>query len=163
MFADIKKILKATIPKSQFQIVFSTSSKKVLNLAKKQFNEFDFSYDREVPPIGVVNYDQFTTISTAMDFKNQFSVIGLPIYNKPSKPFKPDPWMVYRFILTRDFKLRDNFKKSGSQNIKIISWNFNDEKKMTCLIRLGVDGIVTDKPKLLRGIALKLGKKLDFE
>ncbi len=163
MFDAIKKILSKTHPKPQFQIVFSISSKKNLYLAKKQFNEFDFSYDREIPPIGVVNYDQFTTIPTAMDLDNKFSGIGLPIYRQSSKPFKPDPWIVYRFILTRDFKLRDNFRKSGSQNIKIFSWNFNDENKMTCLIRLGVDGIVTDKPKLLRSIALKLGKNLDLK
>ena len=32
---------------------------------------------------------------------------------------------------------------------------------MRCLINLGVDGIVTDKPKALRKIALDMGKILD--
>ena len=44
--------------------------------------------------------------------------------------------------------------------INIISWTFNDEKKIKCLINLGVDGIVTDKPKMLREIALSMGKIL---
>ena len=68
---------------------------------------------------------------------------------------------IYQFVLTRDFSLRDDYKKISSNYIKIISWTFNDEKKMRCLIHLGVDGIVTDKPKLLRRIALDLGKILD--
>ncbi len=162
MFERIQKIVANINIAPRFQIVFSTPHKRILYLVKKQFSEFLFSYDREIPASGVVNYDRFTTIPTAMDFKNQFANIGLPIYEDPSKTIKPDPWVVYRFILTRDFKLKDNYKKNGSDTIKIITWNFNDEQKLECLIRLGVDGIVTDKPKLLRRIALKLGKKLDF-
>jgi glycerophosphoryl diester phosphodiesterase len=162
MLEGIQKTVEQMNHEPKFQMVFSTPHKEILHLVKKDYSHFSFSYDREIPAKGVVNYDRFTTIPTARDLKNQFASIGLPINEIPSKSIKPDPWVVYRFILTRDFKLRDNNKKRGSDYIKILSWNFNDEKKMECLIRLGVDGIVTDKPKLLRRIALKLGKDLDF-
>jgi len=163
MLKDIQKGVDKLNPEPKFQMAFSTPHKKVLYVAKKHFSELSFLFDREIPAKGVVNYDRFTTIPTARDLNNQFAGIGLPIYKDPSKTIKPDPWIVYRFILTRDFKLRDNYKKSGSDYIKILSWNFNDEKKMECLIRLGVDGIVTDKPELLRSIALRLGKNLEVK
>jgi glycerophosphoryl diester phosphodiesterase len=57
-------------------------------------------------------------------------------------------------------KIRDNYKNATSTHINIISWVFNDKKKIKCLINLGVDGIVTDKPKMLREIALDMGKIL---
>jgi glycerophosphoryl diester phosphodiesterase len=161
MMDGIQTIIDQLNHEPKFQMVFATPHKEILYLVKKQFSDFSFSYDREIPAKGVVNYDRFTTIPTARDLKNQYAGIGLPIYTDPLKTFKPDPWIVYRFILTRDFKLRDNYKKSSSDYIKILSWNFNDEKKMECLIRLGVDGIVTDKTKLLSSIALKLGKSLE--
>ena len=99
-----------------------------------------------------------------MNFKNSFASIGLPIHvgtpPQPAPP-SPDPWLIYKYILTMDFRLRDNYKKSTSNYIKIISWAFNDEKKMRCLINLGVDGIITDRPKILRRIALDMGKTVD--
>ena len=36
-----------------------------------------------------------------------------------------------------------------SKNLKIMVWTINDEKTLKKLIDLGVDGIITDKPKLL--------------
>ena len=94
-----------------------------------------------------------------MNFKNKFSSIGFPRYSSATES-KLDPWTVYKFVLTLDLKLRDNYKNATSNYINIISWTFNDEKKIKCLINLGVDGIVTDKPKKLREIALKMGKVL---
>ena len=36
-----------------------------------------------------------------------------------------------------------------SQNLKIMVWTINDKKNMDYLISLGVDGIITDRPKFL--------------
>jgi glycerophosphoryl diester phosphodiesterase len=144
-----------------FQILLTTPHKEVLRKVRNEFNEFQFAFDREIPPEGVINYHRFTAVPTAMDFKNSFASIGLPVHSLLPDASTPDPWMIYKFILTLDFKIRDNYKRSTFKYIKIISWTFNDEKKMRCLINLGVDGIVTDKPKLLRQIALDMGKILD--
>ena len=135
-----------------------TPHKEVLSLIKKRFDEFQFSYDREIPSVGVINYHSFTTVPTAMDFHNKFASIGFPSHISYSDSSLLDPWLVYKFILTLDFRIRDNYKISTSNYIKIISWNFNEEKKIRCLINLGVDGIVTDNPKLLRSIAVDMGR-----
>lgn len=161
MLEEIRRIIGGMEPAPRFQWILLTPHKKVLYRVRKQFDEFLFSYDREIPAVGVVNYHGFTTVPSAMDLKNSYASIGFPF--PESIPDNPtlDPWLIYKYILTLDFRIRDNYKKSTSNYIKIISWTFNDEKKMRCLINLGVDGIVTDQPKVLRRIALEMGKILD--
>ena len=161
MLEEISRIISGISPAPRFELILLTPHNEVLNRVRNQFDEFLFSYDREIPPVGVINYSGFTTVPTAMDYKISFASIGSPVHVRLSAPPTPDPWLVYKFILTLDFRIRDMYKKSTSNYIKIISWTFNDEKKMRCLINLGVDGIVTDKPKMLRRIALDMGKILD--
>lgn len=158
MLKEIKRIVDGIGPAPGFQMIFMTAHENVLKLARKEFDEFLFSYDREITAIGITNYQRFTTIPKAMSFNNRYASIGLPLHN--SSPTL-SPWEIYQHVLTKDFSLRDDYKKINSNYIKIISWTFNDEKKMRCLIHLGVDGIVTDQPNLLRKIALDLGKVLD--
>ena len=96
-----------------------------------------------------------------MELKNSFAEIGLATQSDLASPPVLDPWVIYQHILSLDFKIRDNYLESTSKYIKMISWTFNDEKKMRCLINLGIDGIVTDRPDILRNLALDMGKKLD--
>ena len=159
MLKDMQKVLHSMSSAPRFEIVVSTPRKEVLNRVRETFNEFQFSFEREIPSAGVINYHRFTTVPTAMQYKNIYTSLGFP--TRPTNPEEPDAWLIYKFILTLDFKIRDNYQKSSSHYVKIISWTFNDEKKMRCLINLGVDGIVTDNPKLLRRIALDMGKNLD--
>jgi glycerophosphoryl diester phosphodiesterase len=39
-----------------------------------------------------------------------------------------------------------------SQGLKVMVWTINDEKTMQGLIDLGVDGIITDRPSLLKAL-----------
>ncbi len=142
-------------------MVFSIPYKDALRKIKNQFSDFIFSFDKEIPFVGVVNYHRFTTIPRAMELKNSFAEIGLATQSDLASPPVLDPWVIYQHILSLDFKIRDNYLESTSKYIKMISWTFNDEKKMRCLINLGIDGIVTDRPDILRNLALDMGKKLD--
>jgi glycerophosphoryl diester phosphodiesterase len=157
MLGQIREVMDSIQPQPGFQLVFLTPHKNILTLVRKNFDELLFSYDREIPPAGITNFHQVTTIPNAIEYKNSFASIGLPIHHSDETL---DPWIAYRYILTLDFRIRDNHIKRTSKNIKIISWTFNNEKKMRCLINLGVDGIVTDKPKTLRRLALEMGKVL---
>ena len=160
MVDEIRKAIDHAHPSPRFQFVILVPHKESLKLVSNQLNNSLFSFDHELPPSGITNYHRFTTVPVAMNFKNIFSSIGFHKYASTSES-NLDSWTVYKFILTLDLQLRDNYKKSTSKYIKIITWTFNDEKKIKCLINLGVDGIVTDKPKMLREIALNMGKVLD--
>ena len=159
MFKEIRRTVRKLGLSPRFQFVISVSNKESLKLLRSPDDNFLFSFDRKLPPSGIVNYHQFTTVPVAMNFKNKFSGIGFPRYSSAIES-KLDPWAVYKFVLTWDLKIRDNYKNATSNHINIISWVFNDKKKIKCLINLGVDGIVTDKPKMLREIALNMGKIL---
>jgi len=159
MFEEIKKTVRILSLSPRFQFVISVSNKEDLKLLRSQDDNFLFSFGRELPSSGIVNYHRFTTVPVAMNFKNKFSSIGFPRYSGSTES-NLDPWTVYKFVLTLDLKIRDNYKKATSNYINIITSIFNDEKRIKCLINLGVDGIVTDKPKILREIALNMGKVL---
>ena len=159
LLEEIMRVVDTYSPAPHFEFVFLTPHKEILNMAGNSFKEFKFSYDREISSVKIINYHAHTTVPIAMEFKNRFSSIGLK--DNLSMPSGPDPWDIYKFILTLDFKLRDNYKESTANYIKIISWTFNDEKKIRCLINLGVDGIVTNHPERVRKIALDMGKILD--
>ncbi|MBT5470984.1 MAG: hypothetical protein HOK41_10315 [Nitrospina sp.] len=161
LLGEIRRVINSLSPAPRFKFLLLTPHKEVLNLAKDQFEEFLFSYDREIPSVEIINYHRYTTVPIAMQLNNSFASIGFPLKYLHSVQEKPDPWDIYKFILTLDFKIRDNFKKATNNYIKIISWTFDQEEKMRCLIHLGVDGIVTNNPKLLRKIALEMGKTLD--
>ena len=159
MFKEIRKTVRKLSLSPRFQFVISVSNKESLKLLRSPDDNFLFSFDRKLSPSGIVNYHRFTTVPVAMNFKNKFSGIAFPRYSSTIES-KLDPWAVYKFVLTWDLKIRDNYKNATSNHINIISWVFNDKKKIKCLINLGVDGIVTDKPKMLREIALNMGKIL---
>ena len=161
MLEEIRRTIDSIYPPLRFQFLILIPHKEVLKLARNQFDKFLFSFDFELFPAEIINYHRFTTIPIAMRFKNRFSSIGFPIYSNPMDNSTQDPWLIYKYILTLDFKIRDNYYKSTSNYIKIFSWTFNEKKKIKCLINLGVDGIITDKPKMLRKIALEMGKNLD--
>jgi glycerophosphoryl diester phosphodiesterase len=159
MFEEIRRTVhKLSLP-PRFQFVISVSNKESLKLLRSPDAIFLFSFNRKLPPSGIINYHRFTTVPVAMNFKNKFSSLGFPRYSSAIES-NLDPWTVYKFVLTLDLKIRDSYKNATSNYTNIISWTFNDEKKIKCLINLGVDGIVTDKPKMLKEIALNMGKVL---
>ncbi len=43
-------------------------------------------------------------------------------------------------------------RKCHAKNIKLIPWTVNDVASMRGLIRLGVDGIITDYPNLIEAV-----------
>ncbi len=47
----------------------STPHKEVLNLIRNRFDEFSFSYDREIPPVGIINYHGFMGNGQAVFFR----------------------------------------------------------------------------------------------
>ena len=44
--------------------------------------------------------------------------------------------------------------------MKVVPWTVNDEKDMHMLLDMGVDGIISDKPWILRSVLEKRGVKL---
>ncbi len=57
--------------------------------------------------------------------------------------FSPDIYSPYYKMVRKR-----SVKKCHKQNVKIIPWTVNDQKKMKKLIKIGVDGLITDYPDI---------------
>jgi glycerophosphoryl diester phosphodiesterase len=64
--------------------------------------------------------------------------------------FKPDIYSPYYLMV--DKKLVD---QCHTRQMKLVPWTVNDVKSMRRLIRLGVDGIITDYPDMIREVSGK--------
>ena len=56
-----------------------------------------------------------------------------------------DTWSCYWGNLTQA-----NVKEAQQLGLKVLAWTVNDARRMGQLMDMGVDGIVTDRPDLLR-------------
>lgn len=54
----------------------------------------------------------------------------------------------------------DETKIAHDNGIKVLPWNANDDKEISRMIDLGVEGIISDNGPLLREVALRKGKTL---
>ena len=55
-------------------------------------------------------------------------------------------------IANKEVETKRLIKFAHSLSLKIHVWTINDEETMQELINLGVDGIITDRPKLLKDV-----------
>ncbi len=62
--------------------------------------------------------------------------------------FVPAIYSPYYLVVNKDL-----VKKCHAKNLKLVPWTVNDVKSMRRLIRLGVDGIITDYPNMIREVS----------
>ncbi len=67
------------------------------------------------------------------DWKNQFSRLGFP----------PEIYSPYYILVTHEM-----VEELHEKGVKVIPWTVNDEKEIERLLKIGVDGIITDYPQL---------------
>jgi len=64
-------------------------------------------------------------------------------------------WSPYQGDLTREA-----VKEAQALGLKVVVWTVNDSADMRRMIEWGVDGIISDRPDLLRRVAGKMGLPL---
>jgi glycerophosphoryl diester phosphodiesterase len=172
MMGKISRVLDASAPK--FKAVFLTPEKSILEEIKKYApqKEKDCSLDVEIPPtlgIGIVGADhlsrQFSAVKKAIDQQNHYASIGRSPFMYFVALDNPDDFLydsseIYQKIIMYDVKLMDQHNASavGIPVEKLIGWTINEAEEMERLIRMGMQGIVSDRPNLLFQVAAALGK-----
>lgn len=68
------------------------------------------------------------------------------------------PWTTLKRLLMCDLERRDNPEAGHPVVDKVIAATINDGDKQECLIDMGVDGLMTDDPAVLRALAVARGK-----
>jgi glycerophosphoryl diester phosphodiesterase len=137
-----------------FKIVFETKSAKVLEVLKRRGPHYGYSLDVE-PAYGVVlEPASFSAVHAAIEHGTSFATPQRP------RSLTIAPWTTYKRIVKHDLRLRSQHNGSGqgSRVEGVIAFTVNNEPELRCLIRMGIDGIQSDKPDLLRAVALRLGR-----
>lgn len=90
------------------------------------------------------------SILTSMGIRDIVSLKFFKIVNRNSRVVQiPETWKGLK-VLSKNF-----LNKCKSLGLKVHIWTINDEKNIQRMIDFGVDGIMTDKPDLLKKVLLK--------
>lgn len=137
--------------KPSFQIIFLTPYENILEVMKRAFPNWAYSFDTEYLPGIILNPLEYSTITRAINNGNSISSIGRPTC------LTFFAWENYKETLLYDLELSSNYFQ-GSSKIPIISWTINREDEMEELIKMGIKGIITDYPARLKKVLSRVKK-----
>ncbi|HEY9069809.1 MAG TPA: glycerophosphodiester phosphodiesterase family protein [Candidatus Ozemobacteraceae bacterium] len=102
-------------------------------------------HDQELPGVVIVNGKKFSTVAGAIELKLGWGAIGRPVATL-------NGYSIYKKILQYDMKLAriHNFNKGEPPIEGVIAWTLDKPSEMRDVIRLGVKGIMTNRPDLLQ-------------
>jgi glycerophosphoryl diester phosphodiesterase len=146
MMGAIEDILRRYMP--SFDIVFETAFPSVLEAMKRCLPHRTFALDIEPSPGIVLRPASFSAMKPALAYDNTFATVQRP------RPVIIAPWTTHKRIVRHDIRLRDRYV---AKKMNVVSFTINDEQEMRCLIAMGVDGIQSDRPGMLRTIVDGMG------
>jgi len=150
---SIDRVLRSCPP--HVLVVLETSCVAVLRAMIGAAPYHNYTFDRE-PIAGIaVSTRKWSAVRTAIDFG-----IG---YATPQQPriLTFAPWVTHRRIVRSEMRrFRQHNAHNPQQPLRgVIPFTINEEPKMEWLMRMGVHGMQTDRPDLLRRVAERLGRR----
>jgi glycerophosphoryl diester phosphodiesterase len=147
---EVHRVLEKFQPR--FRYVFETGEPSVLLGMKRERPEYEYTLDIE-PAFGIVLFpEKYSCADAAICYGNSFAT--------PNRPWASTlaPWATFRRIVQRDLQvcLEHNMSRPAHCIEAIVGYTINDEQEMECMIRSGIHGIQTDRPDLLRSVAVRL-------
>ncbi len=129
-----------------FEIVFETAFTEVLDKMKINYPDNNYLLDIEIPPGFILNPKNYSAVKTAIEKQNQFALLMRP------RQFTLGSWTTYRRAIRYDLKTCSKYLKMNLKNIPtyFICATINEQTEMKCLIKMGINGIITDFPAQLR-------------
>jgi hypothetical protein len=127
----------------------------VLEAMKEIAPDLDYTYDVEVPPGVGQDAEDYSATAQALRFRNRFASIGRPTLTLGA-------WKLYQEILARDLQKQAEHNAGGGEPPveRFIGWTINKPGEARRMIEMGVQGILTDKPRQLQRLARRLGREL---
>ena len=142
MIGRIDEVLRRHRPR--FTIVLETLYENIMVAMKRELPGGDFTLDVE-PPMGVMlDPSSFSAVERAISHGNCWATTERP------RPTTLAPWATHRRIVEHDTDLRDRTARDRREApVKLVAFTVNDEEEMRTLVRMGVDGLQTDRPDIL--------------
>ncbi len=135
------RLIKENPPR--FEIILLTPEEQVLHVMRNIYNGFPYVLDVVLPLILVLDPAEFSAVERARKLGTRYASIGRPT------ALDVAPWSSFSQIILHD---RKQMQALGGLPEQLFVWTINKRSEMKCLIKLGVNGIMTDKPKTLRKI-----------
>jgi glycerophosphoryl diester phosphodiesterase len=142
---------------ARFRIVFETVECEVLRAMKEYRPHHDYALDVVLHSGFVFDIEGGSCARQAIDHRNRYATPERPRQNTVA------PWTTYRRLVEHDLKLCDTHNRSNPDHCieALVCFTVNDAKEMRCLISMGVQGIQSDRPGLLRSVADRMGRRVD--
>ena len=154
---EIKRLITKFDP--SFEIILETNQKNVFTLIKNKYPELSLCLDIEPRPGIILLPRQYSAVRKAIKYRNKVAVALRP------RKITIANWTTYRRIMKYDARLRSLFNKRHPERkvSRLIAATVNKYQELDCLVRLGINGIQSDFPHLLKEIADKYGRKTEDE
>jgi glycerophosphoryl diester phosphodiesterase len=142
-----------------FRAVLLTPEKEVFLALRAAGSGLEAALDMEVTGRAILYPEQYRSVPWALEYGSSVAMIGRPTL------YTLVPWKTYAEIVRSDSEARARYNAdSGAKPLEhLIGWTVNDPRKMKCLIRLGMTGILTDRPKRLRKILERMRRRMEPE
>jgi glycerophosphoryl diester phosphodiesterase len=154
MMDGINKLLAHYRPASI--LIFECAEIEVLAAMQAHSPQHHYALDIEPPPGIVLNPAAYSAVRPALAYGNSYATLARP------RAVTLAPWTTHRRIVQHDIRLLNSLQRnaSGQHQPSIISFTIDDEEELRTLVSLGVAGIQTNRPDVLRKIADEMGIQL---
>lgn len=152
LLAEIDTLVMRTKP--GFRVVLETAEVAVLAELRRLGSRYATCFDVEPRPGIVLDPAAHSAVQKAIELGAHLACPQRP------RPVTVRPFATHSRIVARDLVLQ-RLHNAVSPRVPlegVVSFTINDEREMSTLIRLGVAGIQSDRPRLLRTVAERLGK-----
>jgi len=130
-------------------LVFECTDATVLAAMQAHSPQHQYALDVEPPPGIVLNPAAYSAVRPALTYGNRYAT--------PARPSKATlaPWTTHRRVVQHDLRLLRRLRRTtpGQPLPAVVSFTVDEAKELRMLVRMGVDGIQTNRPDLLRRIA----------
>ncbi|NWF90015.1 MAG: hypothetical protein HXY50_11220 [Ignavibacteriaceae bacterium] len=136
---------------TKFEIVHETAEPNVLSVMQKHFPNNNYLLDTDLPPGIILNPKKHSAVNAAIKKNNSFALMMRP------RQVTVGSWSTYRRVMHNDIKLIVKMIKKSLDNVikYLVCATISEKTEMKCLVKMGINGIMTDYPALLHSIVLK--------
>jgi len=154
MMDGINRLLARYRPAST--LIFECATVEVLAAMQAHSPQHHYALDIEPPPGIVLNPAAYSAVRPALAYGNSYATPGRP------RAVTLAPWTTHRRIVRHDIRLLNRLRRRASAQPQpsIISFTIDDEEELRTLVSMGVAGIQTNRPDVLRKIADEMGIQL---
>lgn len=143
---------------AHYRSVYLTPYIPIMEAMEAHRSQPNYMLDCEPPPGIILDPCKFTSSKMAIKYHNAFCNTIHP------KAFTIGPWTQFKRIIECDLRTKAHHNAANPRVPieKIVGATINARDEMECLIAMGIDGLMSDSPRLLRGVAEKLGMTIDL-